>query len=209
MGMFSTDEDCYCRSNNPYEELVLVLRDIFNGKDEDLRKWLNATIERLSNAAIVDEKKEKETERLIEAIHTFNNVFRPSLKYVKRIQTDWFEHDVRWSNRGKSYYAFAVPQSYHELVKLIMYAKRYMHINDCKMTLIEIPECFYNDAISECTYYPDKEYTREKLGLYIVGVPVKVGRNFTVVVHWERTNRTESEKFWDAMWLMVERMKHD
>ena len=202
MGMFSTDENCYCRSNNPYEELVLVLRDIFNGKDEDLRKWLNATIEQLSNAAIIDEKKEKETERLIEAIHTFNNVFRPSLKYVKRIQTDWFEHDVRWSNRGKSCYAFAVPQSCHELVELIVYAKRYMHSHDCKMTLIEIPECFYNDAISECTY-PDKEYTREKLGLYIVGVPVKVGRDYTVVVHWERIGETEIDKFCKMLRLVV------
>lgn len=203
MGMFSSDEDCWNhRSNNPYEELVLVLTDIFNEKDEKLKEWMNKTIERLSNASVNDKKKEERNKQLIEAIYTFNNVFCSRLENVKKIKSDEFEDRVRCASWAR-YYAFAVPQSYKDLAELIIYAKRFIDSHGCKMTSIEIPKRFYYDAISKCTHPIEKPVE----GMRIVGVPVKVGRDYTVVVHWERTDKTESEKFWDAMWLMLERIR--
>lgn len=203
MGMFSSDEDCWNhRSNNPYEELVLVLTDIFNEKDEKLKEWMNKTIERLSNASINDEKKEEQNERLIEAIYTFNNVFCSRLEDVKKIKSDEFENRVKYSSWARCY-AFVVPQSCEDLSELIIYAKRFMQSHGCKMSLIEVPKYLLAEASQRYCYEPLNEPIENA---YWCGVPVKVGRDYTVVVHWERFDKTESEKFWDIVELALSEM---
>lgn len=205
MGMFSSDEDCWNhRSNNPYEELVLVLTDIFNGREENLRKWLNETIERLNIERVNDEKQEERNKRLIEAIYTFNDVFCSRVENETKIRSDKFEHLIRNSVWARAH-AFVAPQSYYYLIELIMYAMRYMECHGCKMTLIEVPAHFFSEMERECTYLSDKPVK----GMYCCGVPVKVGRDYMVVVHWNRIDKTEGEKFWDTLKLVLENMSEN